>query len=428
MMEPEAADSTGSGAAPPPMTIAAGPGGTARQPATAADSRPPCAGPPRTAPAHRAPGSPPRKAPNGAANGAPGGAPNGAPRSPSPHPQSSASAGLRPPPRHRSSSRPVFGALDLGTNNCRLLIARPSGRADHPFQIIDAFSRVVRLGEGLSRSGSLCDAAMDRTVAALSVCADKLARRGVTQVRSVATEACRQASNRAEFVRRVYAETGLALDIITPAEEARLVVLGCQTLIDHAAEQTLVFDIGGGSTEVALVRGIGAGGIDVDVWLSIPWGVVSLAETEAEDADCATARMAAYERMKDRVSCYLPPLARHLKSRPHLLGASGTVTTLTSLNMGLAQYDRSRVDGTLVPTAELVALARLLAAKPAAERARMPGISSGRAELLVAGAAILEALVELEAAPKLRVADRGIREGILRSMFGRLNASRGLPA
>lgn len=371
MMEPEAADSTGSGAAPPPMPAA---GNAAARPQHAASHMP------------------------------------------------------RPPARRRGS-RHVFGALDLGTNNCRLLIARPCAQPERPFQIIDAFSRVVRLGEGLARSGELCPAAMERTIAALAVCADKLARRGVTQVRSVATEACRQAANRAEFVRRVYAETGLALDIITPAEETRLVVLGCQTLIDRQAEQTLVFDIGGGSTEVALVRGVdcheGGGVIDVDVWLSIPWGVVSLAETESADGSCAHERLAAYQRMKTRVARYLPPLAQHLKTRPHMLGASGTVTTLTSLNMGLRQYDRARVDGTLVATAELVALARLLAGKSPAERARMPGISPDRAELLVAGAAILEALVELDAAPQLRVADRGIREGILRSMFARLHDASG---
>ncbi len=324
----------------------------------------------------------------------------------------------------RQRSRHVFGALDLGTNNCRLLIAKCSDHPGRPFQIIDAFSRVVRLGEGLTRSGQLDAAAMDRTLSALSICADKLARRGVTQVRSVATEACRQAANCAEFVRRVYDETGLALDIITPAEETRLVVLGCQTLIDREAEQTLVFDIGGGSTEVALLRmndaNAGPGNDwQMDIWLSIPWGVVSLAESESEDCRDAPARMAAYTRMKDRVAQYLPPIARRLRSRPHLLGASGTVTTLASLNMGLPQYDRQQVDGTWVATAELVALAHELAAKSAAERARIPGINSNRAELLVAGAAILEALVGLGVAPRLRVADRGIREGILRSMFAR---------
>lgn len=326
-------------------------------------------------------------------------------------------------PLRRAAARQTFGALDLGTNNCRLLIARPLGEGGD-FQVIDAFSRIVRLGEGLMQSGRLSEAAMDRAVAALGACADKLARRGVTQVRSVATEACRRAANGAEFVRRVYAETGLALDVITPAEEARLAVLGCQTLIDRKARRTLVFDIGGGSTEVVLlerVNGRGAEGpsFRMAAWVSVPWGVVSLGETEPADAGCPSARLDAYARMKARVAEHLQPLRPLMRGEVQLLGASGTVTTLASLNMGLAQYDRRRVDGALVPTAELVALSHDLAVKSPAERAVVPGIGHDRADLVVAGAAILEALIGLGTAGQLRVADRGIREGILRSMIAR---------
>ncbi|MFN3370200.1 MAG: Ppx/GppA phosphatase family protein [Sphingomonadaceae bacterium] len=320
-------------------------------------------------------------------------------------------------------ARQTFGALDLGTNNCRLLIARPIGDSGE-FQVIDAFSRIVRLGEGLLQSGRLSDAAMDRAIAALSACADKLARRGVTQVRSVATEACRRAANGADFVRRVYAETGLALDVITPAEEARLAVLGCQTLIDRKARRTLVFDIGGGSTEVVLLervngRGGHAPGFRMGAWVSVPWGVVSLGETEASDAGCPSARLEAYQRMKARVAAHLKPLVPLMRDDVQLLGASGTVTTLASLNMGLAQYDRRRVDGAFVSTGELVALSHDLAVKSPTERAAVPGIGPDRADLVVAGAAILEALIELGTCAKLRVADRGIREGILRSMMAR---------
>lgn len=323
--------------------------------------------------------------------------------------------------------RAAFAALDLGTNNCRLLIARrataPDGSQD--FQVIDAFSRIVRLGEGLLQSGRLSEAAMDRAVLALGACADKLARRGVTQVRSVATEACRRAANGPEFVRRVYAETGLALDVITPAEEARLAVLGCQTLIDPRARRTLVFDIGGGSTEVVLLERVNGTsraegpGFRMEAWVSVPWGVVSLGETELADAGSPSRRLEAYQRMKARVAEHLRPLKARMRGEVHLLGASGTVTTLASLNMGLPQYDRRRVDGSLAATAELVALSHDLAVKSPEERALIPGVGSDRADLVVAGAAILEALIDLGAAPMLRVADRGIREGILRSMMAR---------
>ncbi|MCG2839732.1 Ppx/GppA family phosphatase [Sandaracinobacter sp. RS1-74] len=330
--------------------------------------------------------------------------------------------------RSGPASRSVFGALDLGTNNCRLLIARRSHGDDGEFQVIDAYSRIVRLGEGLLQSGRLSDAAMDRAVAALSACADKLARRGVTQVRSVATEACRRAVNGPEFVRRVYEETGLALDVITPAEEARLAVLGCQTLIDRTARRTLVFDIGGGSTEVVLLertRGDKprAPAFRMEAWVSVPWGVVSLGETELADAGDPALRMEAYERMKARVAEHLKPLVNRMRGDVQLLGASGTVTTLASLNMGLPQYDRRQVDGSLASTTELVALSHGLARKSPEERAAIPGVGTDRADLVVAGAAILEALIDLGSAPRLRVADRGIREGILRSMIVRTDAA-----
>lgn len=323
----------------------------------------------------------------------------------------------------------LFAAVDLGTNNCRLLIARrmPGEGDRNAFQVVDAYSRIVRLGEGLLQSGKLSEGAMDRAVQALVVCAEKLQRRGVTQVRSVATEACRQADNGMEFVRRVYEETGLALDVITPAEEARLAVLGCQTLIDRDAERTLVFDIGGGSTEVVLLRSAFEHGepcFRMEAWVSVPWGVVSLGETEPTDAGSSDSRMQAYVRMKQRVADHLTPLRRMIKSEVQLLGASGTVTTLASLNMGLAHYDRRQVDGSWASTEELVALSHRLARCAPIERAEIPGVGADRADLVVAGAAILEALIELGSAPRLRVADRGIREGILRSMIAREDGAR----
>lgn len=350
----------------------------------------------------------------------------------------------------RRPRRDLFAAIDLGTNNCRLLVAHATSHNE--FQVVDAFSRVVRLGDGLHGSGRMSEEAMDRAIEALKACADKLNRRRVGQVRSVATEACRKASNGAEFVRRVYQETGIALDVISPAEEARLAVLGCQTLIDHQAPATLVFDIGGGSTEVILLErwknfqaperiggskrhlqpgfanhGIipkfegtsGLGFQRMRRWISIPWGVVSLADTEPLDAGNRSARLDAYLRMKERVAKELRPLERLSRVDMQLLGASGTVTTLASLNMGLTQYDRQRVDGTWAATSDLVALSHSLVQKSPEERAAVPGVGADRAELMVAGSAILEALVDLGGAPMLRVADRGIREGILRGLIAR---------
>src|SRR6476659_8090757 len=196
----------------------------------------------------------------------------------------------------REPHRHTYGAIDLGTNNCRLLIARPN---EGGFTVIDAFSRIVRLGEGLARSGELSSEAMDRAVVALGVCAEKLRRRNVSLSRSVATEACRRAKNGYEFAERVRIETGIVLDIIEPSEEARLAVLGCHKLLEPGDGPALIFDIGGGSTELVLIDQEQAGP-RIRAWWSAPWGVVSLTESEGKEAVEGPDRVLAYERMRER--------------------------------------------------------------------------------------------------------------------------------
>jgi len=330
----------------------------------------------------------------------------------------------RPPARRGRT----YGALDLGTNNCRLLIARPGPDG---FVVVDAYSRVVRLGEGLMESGRLSDAAMDRTVAALAACADKLARRDVRLTRNVATEACRRAANGPRFVDRVYAETGIALDVVSAAEEARLAVMGCHTLIDCAGPPALVFDIGGGSSELMLVEPVDGDCNEPRIleWISLPWGVVSLAETEPV-AMAAGERGAAYARMLALVGPMLDQfaarVAAHGVSEVQLLGTSGTITTLASVELGLPGYDRRRVDGCAVATKPLLALCRAIAEQSVDERARIACIGPDRAELIVAGCAILDAILQrwpgndtTGEGSLVRVADRGIREGILRTLMMR---------
>src|SRR3569833_2435068 len=203
--------------------------------------------------------------------------------------------GRRPP------LRTCYGALDLGTNNCRLLIARP---CEEGFTVIDAFSRVVRLGEGLATSGKTSEAAMDRAVAALSVCADKLRRRRVSLSRSVATEACRRAVNGRHFVERVRQETGIALEIISPEEEARLAMLGCHRLLEPNKGPALIFDIGGGSTELVLVDADGSDTPRIKCWWSAPWGVVSLTESEGRNFAVVVVCFVAFGRLLVRV-CFV---------------------------------------------------------------------------------------------------------------------------
>ncbi len=332
-------------------------------------------------------------------------------------------SGLRPALANgferRGPSRQTYGALDLGTNNCRLLIARP---IDGGFTVVDAFSRVVRRGEGLGASGRLSDASMDRALAALSICADKLRRRNVTLARSVATEACRRAHNGADFADRVRRETGVVLEIIPPKEEARLAVLGCHKLLEPGGGPALIFDIGGGSTELVLVDHGADDMPRIIAWWSAPWGVVSLTETEGREALEGPDRVAAYKRMRERARRsfhrfvdMLPTDARDIR----LLGTSGTVTTLASVHLALPSYDRRAVDGLHVPVDDMRRISTTIAEMDLAGRSGLPCIGAERADMVVAGCAILEAILDIWPAERLGIADRGIREGILRSLMAR---------
>lgn len=311
-----------------------------------------------------------------------------------------------------------LAALDLGTNNCRLLVCEvgPDG-----LEVVDSFARIVRLGEGLSRHDRLSEAAMARTLAALKVCARIIERHRVAAARCVATEACRRAENGAEFLRRVRRVTGLELEILAHEEEARLAMLGCLPLADPAAEQLLVLDIGGGSTDLLwLDRRAAPGRGEPGTALSLPLGVVTLAEAWGREVDGE-----AYARMVDQVHGRLQELdeggalRRRLDgSRVEMLGTSGTVTTLAALHIGLRRYDRRKVDGLRLPFAAIRAASEALRGIDNAARAAHPCIGRGRADLVVAGCAILEAVHRLWPVEALRVADRGLREGILAALMG----------
>jgi exopolyphosphatase/guanosine-5'-triphosphate,3'-diphosphate pyrophosphatase len=335
-----------------------------------------------------------------------------------PSPGFSGPAGGNPPVPRRGHHRDIYGALDLGTNNCRLLIARPS---EGGFTVLDAFSRIVRLGHGLSVRGKLSQESMDRSVEALAICADKLRRRHVTLARSVATEACRRAVNGREFVARVKRETGIALEIISPQEEARLAVLGCHKLLEPGDGPALIFDIGGGSTELVLVEQ-GESAPRIRAWWSAPWGVVSLTESEGREAIEGSDRVAAYARMRERVFrsfAHFVEMLPDKRENVRLLGTSGTVTTLASVHLALPTYDRRLIDGLHVPVGDMRRISTMIAEMDFSQRSGLPCIGSERADMVVAGCAILEAILDIWPAETLGIADRGIREGILRSLMAR---------
>jgi len=310
----------------------------------------------------------------------------------------------------------TYAALDLGTNNCRLLVARPTRDG---FQVIDAFSRIIRLGEGVSSSGRLGEAAMDRALVALAICRDKMRQRGVTRARLIATEACRAAANGETFLGRVREEVGLELEIIDRGTEAHLAAGGCTPLLDPDGDGAILFDIGGGSSELVRLEQSAPGNFGPPVpkirgWVSLPLGVVTLAERHGG----VRVDRALYEAMVGEVARHVSPFAAAhgadvRRDTVHMLGTSGTVTTIAGVHLGLPRYERRRVDGCWMTDSEISLVVERLLAMSYEERVANPCIGAERADLVLAGCAILEAIRRALPCARLRVADRGLREGML---------------
>ena len=320
----------------------------------------------------------------------------------------------RGPPGSEAAS---YGALDLGTNNCRLLIARPSTTG---LIVVDAFSRIVRLGEGVSRTGQLSEDAMCRTIEALRVCSNKLKWHHVGQKRLIATEACRLAENGAAFIDRVEAETGLKLEVIDRETEARLAASGAEPLIDTQASSAVIFDIGGGSTEVMWMQRE-ADRFELKAWISLAAGVVTLSERHDGGREVSPetfAEMCAYVR--ELMAPFVAKVSQIYGDNPvpsHLLGTSGTVTTIAGVHLGLRHYDRSKVDGCWLENEGAGEVTARLLAMTYEERTANGCIGRERADLVLAGCAILEEIRNAFPSPRIRVADRGLREGILLQMI-----------
>ena len=323
----------------------------------------------------------------------------------------------------RGAPDDLYAALDLGTNNCRLLIAQPTRPGQ--FRVVDAFSRIVRLGEGLAATGRLSTEAMDRAVEALRICALKLANRPIRKMRLIATEACRAAANGEEFLARVIKETGLELEIIDRETEARLAVSGCSSLVGREARSVVLFDIGGGSSEIAVIRIRDSRSSrlanHITHWTSLPVGVVTLSERHGGQ----NVTPAVFSAMVDEVEAMLAgfecPALGAESARPeedfHLIGTSGTVTTLAGVHLDLPRYDRRKVDGLWLSDAEVSAMQEKLLSWDFEGRAANPCIGPDRADLVLAGCAILEAIRRRWPSQRMRVADRGLREGLLTDMM-----------
>ncbi|ROU04007.1 Ppx/GppA phosphatase family protein [Histidinibacterium lentulum] len=347
-------------------------------------------------------------------------------------------AGAFPKPVEGAAPAPpdpatLYAALDLGTNSCRMLIAQPKGSQ---FHVIDSFSKSVQLGSGLERSGRLSRASMGRTIGAIRICMQKIRRHKVSRMRLVATEACRRATNAAEFIREVRSETGLSLEIIQPEEEARLAVISCAPLVSTRTEQLLVVDIGGGSTELvwidltkvprhdrpkAIMR-LHSGfrqdpgpfpAAKVVDWISVPLGVATLRDQfrDVEDDNARFALMSWF--FEENLAEFAPYASEQVKEGFQIIGTSGTVTTVAASHLGLRRYDRTKVDGLRMTSEQIDAVIRSYLAMGPEGRRTDPRIGKDRHALIMSGSAILQALMRLWPTDRLSVADRGLREGLL---------------
>lgn len=357
-------------------------------------------------------------------------------------------ASSRPPKRGRASSGKdprrqtspkgagLYAALDLGTNSCRMLIARPKGPQ---FEVIDSFSRAVELGTGLEATGRLGHGPMARTVQALRICRRKLDDHNVVRMRLVATEACRRAHNSSEFIRKIQRETGLRLEIIPTEEEARLAVISCAPLVVEGAEQLLVIDIGGGSTELVWIdlsdvapnkrrEAILSVKLGLDAkpsapllpnqarvvdWISVPLGVATLRELFS-DVDSDAARFALMSRhFEEQLHSFTPYQNPAPRKGFQIIGTSGTVTTVAASFLGLRRYDRNKVDGLTMTSVQIDTVIRDYLALGPEGRRTDPRIGRDRHGLIMSGAAILQALMRVWPTDVMSVADRGLREGML---------------
>jgi exopolyphosphatase/guanosine-5'-triphosphate,3'-diphosphate pyrophosphatase len=314
-------------------------------------------------------------------------------------------------------SGPTYAALDLGTNNCRLLVARATRDS---FRVVDAFSRIIRLGEGITNSGLLSEAAILRAVDALRVCRAKMRNRGVTRSRLIATEACRSAGNGLDFLERIRNEVGIDLEIVDRETEARLAATGCTPLVDPTADGVILFDIGGGSSELVRLSRCspterGPPHPEIDAWVSIPIGVVTLAERYGG----VTVSRESFEAMIAEVAVHVDRFAAEHGGTAglHLLGTSGTVTTIAGVYLELPRYERRRIDGCWLNDTQVSDVVERLLAMSYEGRVANPCIGAERADLVLAGCAILEAIRRAFPCERLRVADRGLREGMLVQMM-----------
>ena len=322
------------------------------------------------------------------------------------------------PNKGASQAQKNFAAIDLGTNSCRLVIASPTPAS---LRIVETFSKITRLGEGIINDNELSRPAMRRTINALKVCAGVIEEYApIYRSRFVATAACRRAKNCKEFLDLVKKETGLTIETISSKEESRLAVVGCIPLLNRNIRRALVFDIGGGSTEISLARVTNSGKTFIEGFVSLPYGVVTISEAFPSQDMTALA----YDTIIERTHKLLKEFDEKYNIREaiknqeiQIIGTSGTVTVLGAVHLNLPRYNRSAVDGISITRQDIDRAIAKIKRLGDEGRKKHPCIGAQKADLTMAGCAIIEGLCSFWPIEEITVADRGIREGILLDMM-----------
>ena len=321
---------------------------------------------------------------------------------------------------HQQTEQDLYGSIDLGTNTCRLLIAKLIPTEDgRVFSPVESLSRVVRFGENLDsgQTGTrrLSPQAVDRALMALEECKKLLQRYNVRHMRCVATAACRYAENTEEFVQEALNKTGIRVEVISPQEESELAVAGCAELFDEQFSHAIVFDIGGGSTEFVWTEILPDQGFRIVDSISFPYGFATSKE-DLRDADkCLKITQSVSSAVNDFAVEYKIRELFHA-GKVQMIGASGTITTLAAIAMDLDRYDKKSVHEVPLCRETLKYVFRYLSNTKYKERVEHPCIGQQRAESIMGGVALFKAIDEVLNIDPIIAADRGVREGILHTL------------
>jgi exopolyphosphatase / guanosine-5'-triphosphate,3'-diphosphate pyrophosphatase len=307
---------------------------------------------------------------------------------------------------------PRYAVIDVGTNSVKFHIGER--RADGTWQTVVDRAEVTRLGEGFADDGRITPAALERTIEAISGMAAEARRDGVVAIAAVGTEAVRSAKNSAEARTMIHDRTRIRVEPIPGEEEARLAYVAAVSSLGLRGSGLVAFDTGGGSSQFTF-----GDGTQIDEQFSVPVGAARYTERFGLDRAVSAATI------QEALAAIATDLQR-LDARPSpnaLVGMGGTLTNMTAVKHELAIYDPDRVHGTVLDRAEIDRQIELFRARDADGRRTIVGLQPKRAEVILAGACVVRAVLEKLGADSVTVSDRALRHGLLVERFGGREAS-----